>query len=82
MNHLQNAGCLGGPVNHKSKAHLDVLRARKSQSQKRLRAAVAGEEAGGGKEKKKQRNGHAEKLPEVSRVEVEEVGWSSASHLR
>ncbi|XP_032430972.1 crossover junction endonuclease EME1 isoform X1 [Xiphophorus hellerii] len=49
------------------------FRARKSQSQKRLRAAVAGEEAGGGKEKKKRRNGHAEKLPEVSRVEVEEA---------
>ncbi|PWA21442.1 hypothetical protein CCH79_00003418 [Gambusia affinis] len=49
------------------------FRARKSQSQKRLRAAVAGEEAGGGKEKKKRRNGHAEKLPEVSRVEVEEL---------
>uniref|UniRef100_A0A096M2S9 Essential meiotic structure-specific endonuclease 1 n=1 Tax=Poecilia formosa TaxID=48698 RepID=A0A096M2S9_POEFO len=55
------------------------FRARKSRSQKRLRAAVAGEEAGGGKEKKKRRSGHAEKLPEVSRVEVEEVGWSSVS---
>ncbi|XP_016517003.1 crossover junction endonuclease EME1-like isoform X4 [Poecilia formosa] len=49
------------------------FRARKSRSQKRLRAAVAGEEAGGGKEKKKRRSGHAEKLPEVSRVEVEEA---------
>ncbi|XP_054913596.1 crossover junction endonuclease EME1 isoform X2 [Poeciliopsis prolifica] len=54
------------------------FRARKSQSQKRLRAAVAGEEAGGGKEKKKQRNSQAEKLPEVSRVEVEEA----AVHLQ
>lgn len=57
-------------------------RAQKSNSQKRFREAVAGEEPRGGKEKKKHKSGHIGKLPEVSRVEVEEVGWSSESRRR
>lgn len=40
---------------------------------------MAGEETGAGKGKKKRRNGPTEKLPDVSRVEVEEVRRSSAS---
>ncbi|KAM4715355.1 crossover junction endonuclease EME1 isoform 2-T2 [Anableps anableps] len=56
----------------------NYFRAQKSHSQKRLRAAV--EETGGGK-KKKQRNGHSEKLPEVSRVEVEELHTSVSVHF-
>lgn len=54
---------------------LFVLRSQKSKSQKRFREAVAGEEKLGGKVKKRGRNGGAQMLPEVSRVEVEEVGW-------
>lgn len=52
---------------------LFTLRSQKSQSQKRFREVVAGEEHGGGKAKKRRKNGGAEVLPEVSRVEVEEV---------
>lgn len=54
---------------------LFTLRSQKSQSQKRLREVVAGEEHGGGKAKKRRKNGGAEVLPEVSRVEVEEVDY-------
>ncbi|KAM9425899.1 crossover junction endonuclease EME1 [Pholidichthys leucotaenia] len=49
------------------------FKSQKSQNQKRFREAVAGEEAGGGKVKKRRKNGGAESLPEVSRVEVEEA---------
>ncbi|XP_020496196.2 crossover junction endonuclease EME1 [Labrus bergylta] len=49
------------------------FRSNKSQSQKRFREAVAGEEQGGGKAKKRRKNGAAEVLPEVSRVELEEA---------
>ncbi|MEQ2212194.1 hypothetical protein XENOCAPTIV_027244, partial [Xenoophorus captivus] len=56
------------PASQRSKANLDVPRAQKSHSQKRFREAVAG-----GKEKKKRRIGLTEKLPEVSRVDVEEA---------
>uniref|UniRef100_A0A3Q2QF96 Essential meiotic structure-specific endonuclease 1 n=1 Tax=Fundulus heteroclitus TaxID=8078 RepID=A0A3Q2QF96_FUNHE len=51
----------------------NYFRGSKSQSQRRFREAVAGQETGGGKEKKRRRNGHTEKLPEVSRVDVEEA---------
>ncbi|XP_038133874.1 crossover junction endonuclease EME1 isoform X1 [Cyprinodon tularosa] len=51
----------------------NYFRAQKSNSQKRFREAVAGEEPRGGKEKKKHKSGHTGKLPEVSRVEVEEA---------
>lgn len=40
-----------------------------------MREAVANEDPGGGKARKRRKNGGAEGLPEVSRVEVEEVGW-------
>uniref|UniRef100_A0A3Q2QDN9 Essential meiotic structure-specific endonuclease 1 n=1 Tax=Fundulus heteroclitus TaxID=8078 RepID=A0A3Q2QDN9_FUNHE len=60
----------------------NYFRGSKSQSQRRFREAVAGQETGGGKEKKRRRNGHTEKLPEVSRVDVEEVGRSAASPYR
>ncbi|XP_045924486.1 crossover junction endonuclease EME1 [Micropterus dolomieu] len=49
------------------------FRSQKSKSQKRFREAVAGEEKLGGKVKKRGRNGGAQTLPEVSRVEVEEA---------
>ncbi|XP_039991752.1 crossover junction endonuclease EME1 isoform X2 [Xiphias gladius] len=49
------------------------FRSQKSQSQKRLREAVANEDPGGGKARKRRKNGGAEGLPEVSRVEVEEA---------
>ncbi|XP_044034937.1 crossover junction endonuclease EME1 isoform X3 [Siniperca chuatsi] len=49
------------------------FRSQKSQCQKRFREAVAGEEQAGGKVKKRRKNGGAEALPEVSRVEVEEA---------
>uniref|UniRef100_A0A8C3AYS9 Essential meiotic structure-specific endonuclease 1 n=1 Tax=Cyclopterus lumpus TaxID=8103 RepID=A0A8C3AYS9_CYCLU len=49
------------------------FRSQKSQSQKRFRDAVAGEERGGGKAKKRRKNGGDEARPEVSRVEVEEA---------
>lgn len=52
-----------------------TLRSQKSQSQRRFREGVAGEEHGGGKAKKRKKNGGAEVLPEVSRVEVEEVDF-------
>ncbi|KAE8284559.1 Crossover junction endonuclease EME1 [Larimichthys crocea] len=48
------------------------FRSQKAQGQKRFREAVAGEEQGGGKAKKRRKNG-AESLPEVTRVEVEEA---------
>lgn len=51
-----------------------VLRSQKSQSQKRFLEAVAGVEQDGGKVKKKRNNGGIQVLPDVSRVEVEEVG--------
>uniref|UniRef100_A0A3B4B1Y6 ERCC4 domain-containing protein n=1 Tax=Periophthalmus magnuspinnatus TaxID=409849 RepID=A0A3B4B1Y6_9GOBI len=47
------------------------FRSHKAQSQKKLREAVIGEEQGGAKRKKK--NGAANTLPELSRVEVEEA---------
>uniref|UniRef100_UPI0037E8AABB crossover junction endonuclease EME1 n=1 Tax=Semicossyphus pulcher TaxID=241346 RepID=UPI0037E8AABB len=49
------------------------FRSHKSQSQKKFREAVAGEEQGGGRAKKRKKNGGVEVLPEVSRVEVEEA---------
>ncbi|XP_051272761.1 crossover junction endonuclease EME1 [Dicentrarchus labrax] len=49
------------------------FRSHKSQTQKRFRDAVVGEGRGGGKAKKTRKNGGAEALPEVSRVEVEEA---------
>ncbi|XP_070783706.1 crossover junction endonuclease EME1 [Enoplosus armatus] len=51
------------------------FRSQKSQCQKRFREAVSkpGEEQGGGKGRKRRKNGGAETLPEVSRVEVEEA---------
>lgn len=62
-------------VNTKKILNFFVPRSQKSQSQKKFRKAVAGEEQGGGKQAKKRRkNGGVEVLPEVSRVEVEEVG--------
>ena len=64
-------------VNPKRKATLFVPRLQKSHNQKRFREAVAGEEAQGGKARKKRKHGGAEVLPEVSRVEVEEVGLVS-----
>ncbi|XP_028264008.1 crossover junction endonuclease EME1 [Parambassis ranga] len=54
------------------------FRSQKSQNQKRFRGAVAGEEVGGGKVKKRRKIAGAEVLPEVSRVEVEEA----AVHLQ
>lgn len=47
------------------------FRSNKTQSQKKLREAVVGEEQGGAKKKRKY--GAAETLPEMSRVEVEEA---------
>ncbi|XP_037609830.1 crossover junction endonuclease EME1 isoform X2 [Sebastes umbrosus] len=49
------------------------FKSQKSQSQKRFREAVAGEERGGGKVKKRRKNGGEEVRPEVSRIEVEEA---------
>ncbi|XP_042371163.1 crossover junction endonuclease EME1-like, partial [Plectropomus leopardus] len=50
------------------------FRSQKSQSQKRFREAVTGEERGGGGQvKKRRKNGGANVLPEVSRVELEEA---------
>ncbi|XP_054455237.1 crossover junction endonuclease EME1 [Anoplopoma fimbria] len=49
------------------------FRSQKSQTQKRFREAVAGEERGGGKAKKRRKNGGDEARPEVSRMEVEEA---------
>ncbi|XP_071779019.1 structure-specific endonuclease subunit EME1 [Centroberyx gerrardi] len=51
------------------------FRSHKSQSQKRFREAVLGEERGAGKGagKKRRKNDGVEALPEVSRVEVEEA---------
>ncbi|KAG7239782.1 hypothetical protein INR49_028369 [Caranx melampygus] len=49
------------------------FRSQKSQSQRRFREAVTNEEHGGGKAKKRRKNGAAETLPEVTRVEVEEA---------
>ncbi|XP_070707917.1 crossover junction endonuclease EME1 [Pempheris klunzingeri] len=54
------------------------FRSQKSQSQRRFREAVAGEEPGGGKVRKRRKNGAGDQLPEVSRVEVEEA----AVHLQ
>lgn len=48
-----------------------VPRSQKSQNQKNFREAVA--KTGGGKAKKREKNGGAAVLPEVSRVEVEEA---------
>ncbi|XP_062298941.1 crossover junction endonuclease EME1 [Scomber scombrus] len=49
-------------------------RSQKSQSQKKFREAVAGgEQAGGRQAKKRRKNGGAEVLPDLSRVEVEEA---------
>lgn len=66
-------------VTSKKRQDFLVHRSQKSQSQKRFREAVAGEEQGGGKVKKRRKNGGAEVLPEVSRVEVEEVGGTHLS---
>ncbi|KAF3704780.1 Crossover junction endonuclease EME1 [Channa argus] len=49
------------------------FRSQKSQSQKKFREAVMREEKEGGKAKKRKKNGGAQLLPEVSRVEVEEA---------
>ncbi|CAJ1080537.1 crossover junction endonuclease EME1 [Xyrichtys novacula] len=49
------------------------FRSNKSQSQKKFREAVTGEEQGGAKAKKRRKNGGAEVLPQVTRVEVEEA---------
>ncbi|XP_047464357.1 crossover junction endonuclease EME1 [Mugil cephalus] len=49
------------------------FRSHKSQNQKRFRDAITGEETTRGKGKKRGRNGGAESLPEVSRVELEEA---------
>ncbi|XP_068439773.1 crossover junction endonuclease EME1 [Clinocottus analis] len=49
------------------------FRSQKSQSQKRFREAVAGEERGGGKTKRRRKNAGDEARPEVSRIEVEEA---------
>ncbi|XP_026171388.1 crossover junction endonuclease EME1 isoform X2 [Mastacembelus armatus] len=49
------------------------FRSQKSQSQKRFREAVMSKDHVGGKAKKRRKNGEAEVLPEVSRVEVEEA---------
>ncbi|KAL6094721.1 eme1 [Pungitius sinensis] len=49
------------------------FRAQKSQSQKRLRQAVAGEQRGAGKARKRKKSGGDEARPEVSRVDVEEA---------
>lgn len=48
-----------------------VLRSQKSQSQK-FQEAVTGKD--GGTMKKRRKNGGVKTLPEVSRVEIEEVG--------
>lgn len=50
-----------------------ALRSQKSQSQKRFVKAVAGVEQDGGKGKKKRKMDGNQGLPEVSRIEVEEV---------
>lgn len=62
--------------------NMNALRFQKSKSQKRFREAVAGEEQVGGTVKKRRKNAGAEVLPEVSRVEVEEVGWSHSATLK
>uniref|UniRef100_A0A672GEG9 Essential meiotic structure-specific endonuclease 1 n=1 Tax=Salarias fasciatus TaxID=181472 RepID=A0A672GEG9_SALFA len=49
------------------------FKSHKSKNQKSLRDAVLGEEAGGGKPRKRRKGGAAELLPEVSRVQVEEA---------
>lgn len=49
------------------------FRSQKSQNQKHFREAVAGEETGGSKTKRRKKNGGAGVLPEVSRVDVEEA---------
>ncbi|KAM8837624.1 crossover junction endonuclease EME1 isoform 1-T3 [Spinachia spinachia] len=49
------------------------FRSQKSQSQKRLRQAVAGEERGAGKARKRKKSGGDEARLEVSRVDVEEA---------
>ncbi|XP_041830449.1 crossover junction endonuclease EME1 isoform X2 [Melanotaenia boesemani] len=49
------------------------FRLQKSHNQKRFKEAVTGEDAQGGRVKKKRRNDGGEVLPEVSRVEVEEA---------
>ncbi|KAF0025036.1 hypothetical protein F2P81_021917 [Scophthalmus maximus] len=70
----QRQGC--NPGKNLSLVVIDMekyFRSKKSQSQKRLRVAVANEEQGGGKARKRRKNGGAEALPEVSRVEVEEA---------
>ena len=58
--------------------HNVAYRSQKSQGQKKLREAVLGEELGAVKKKrttkKKKDGGGVEGLPDVSRVDVEEVG--------
>uniref|UniRef100_A0A3Q2X385 Essential meiotic structure-specific endonuclease 1 n=1 Tax=Haplochromis burtoni TaxID=8153 RepID=A0A3Q2X385_HAPBU len=54
-------------------ARIGVKRVNKSQKQKHFREAVAGEETGGSKAKRRKKNGGACVLPEVSRVDVEEA---------
>ncbi|XP_069544019.1 crossover junction endonuclease EME1 [Brachyistius frenatus] len=49
------------------------FRSQKSKNQKKFRAAVAGEETGGGRVRKRRKNGGDEAMPRVSRVEVEEA---------
>lgn len=48
-----------------------VLRSQKSQSLKKCQDTITGEVEG--KKKKRRKNGGAQLLPEVSRVQVEEV---------
>ncbi|XP_034715745.1 crossover junction endonuclease EME1 [Etheostoma cragini] len=64
------------PGNVLSLAVIDLekyFRSQKSQSQKRFREAVVGEQRGGGHVRRKRKSGGAELRPEVSRVEVEEA---------
>ncbi|XP_032397897.1 crossover junction endonuclease EME1 [Etheostoma spectabile] len=64
------------PGNILSLAVIDLekyFRSQKSQSQKRFREAVVGEQRGGGNVRRKRKSGVAALRPEVSRVEVEEA---------
>lgn len=55
-----------------------VLRSQKSQSQ-RVQGSAAGKDEG--RTKRRRKNGGAEALPEVSRVEIEEVGLRDMSKM-
>ncbi|KAM9715897.1 crossover junction endonuclease EME1 isoform 1-T3 [Menidia menidia] len=60
----------------------NYFRLQKSQQQKRLKQAVAGEDTQRGKPRKKRKNDGAEALPEVSRVDVEEALVHLQLHTR